>query len=75
VEDDFSQLLGNENEALFAAALAYRQSPSTCPALPVSRSQLLQHGQTKQLSRSNDISQILLNKQATPGKIIRANPE
>ena len=75
VEDDFSQLLGNENEALFAAALAYRKSPSTCPALPVSRSQLLQHGQTKQLSRSNDISQILLNKQATPGKIIRANPE
>jgi hypothetical protein len=75
VEDDFSQLLGNENEALFAAALAYRKSPSTCPALPVSRSQLLQHGQTKQLSRSNDISQILLNKQATPGKIIRANRE
>ena len=75
VEDDFSQLLGNENEALFAAALAYRQSPGTCPALPVSRSQLLQHGQTKQLSRSNGISQILLNKQATPGKIIRANPE
>lgn len=75
VEDDFSQLLGNENEALFAAALAYRNSPGACPALPASRSQLLQQGQTKQLSGRIAIGQTLLNKQATPGKIIRTNPE
>ena len=33
VDDDFSQPLGNENEAMLSAALNYRES-GTCPALP-----------------------------------------
>jgi len=73
VEDDFSQPLGNENEALFAAALAYRNSPGTCPALPVSRSLSLLQGPTKQLPGRNGSSQKVFNNQAVPGKIIRPN--
>ena len=33
VDDDFSQPLGNENEAMLSAALNYREN-GTCPALP-----------------------------------------
>ena len=34
VDDDFSQALGNANEAMLSAALAYRDQPGNCPALP-----------------------------------------
>lgn len=36
VSDDFGNLLGDSNEALLSAALAYRLTPGTCPALPAS---------------------------------------
>lgn len=71
VEDDFSQPLGDENEALFGAALAYRNSPGTCPALPVSRSLLQLQEQTKQLPKRSDSDQNMFNNQAIPGKIMR----
>ncbi len=34
VDDDFSQPLGDAEEAMLSAALAYRDQPGTCPALP-----------------------------------------
>jgi C-terminal processing protease CtpA/Prc len=34
VDDDFSKALGDPNEAMLSAALAYRANPGTCPALP-----------------------------------------
>ena len=71
VEDDFSQLLGNENEALFAAALAYRNAPGTCPALPTSRGLALQPSTIKQLPGGKN--QDLLNSRLAPGKILRSN--
>ena len=37
VADDLSNALGNTNEAMLKAALAYRANPGTCPALPASR--------------------------------------
>ena len=36
VADDLGNPLGNSNEAMLKAALAYRASPGTCPALPAS---------------------------------------
>jgi carboxyl-terminal processing protease len=71
VEDDFSQLLGNENEALFAAALVYRNAPGTCPALPTSRGLALQPSTIKQLPGGKN--QDLLNSRVAPGKILRSN--
>ena len=71
VEDDFSQLLGNEIEALFAAALAYRNAPGTCPALPTSRGLALQPSTIKQLPGGKN--QDLLNSRLAPGKILRSN--
>ena len=72
VEDDFFQLLGNENEALFAAALAYKNSPGTCPELPVSRGLVLQPSTTKQLPGGKN--QDLFNSRVAPGKILRSKP-
>ena len=71
VEDDFSQLFGNENEALFAAALVYRNAPGTCPALPTSRGLALQPSTIKQLPGGKN--QDLLNSRVAPGKILRSN--
>lgn len=36
VSDDFDNFLGDANEALLNAALAYRLAPGTCPELPAS---------------------------------------
>lgn len=72
VEDDFFQLLGNENEALFAAALAYKNSPGTCPELPVSRGLVLPPSTTKQLPGGKN--QDLFNSRVAPGKILRSKP-
>ncbi|MEC7077466.1 MAG: S41 family peptidase, partial [Pseudomonadota bacterium] len=39
VADDFGNPLGNSNEAMLKAALAYRANPGNCPALPASGNQ------------------------------------
>jgi hypothetical protein len=71
VADDFTQLLGNENEAQFAAALAYRDAPGTCPALPINSNSFQQETPLKQLPRGN---QAVRNHRSEAGKILRAAP-
>jgi carboxyl-terminal processing protease len=73
VEDDFSQLLGNENEALFAAALAYRTAPGTCPELPAGISPLRQQNLIKQLPGRFQDSSNMLDNRGLVGKFLRPN--
>jgi hypothetical protein len=53
VEDDFSEPFGSENEAVFAAALAYRASPGACPALPINSNFKQSQTDTKRLPGNN----------------------
>ena len=66
VADDLSNALGNTNEAMLKAALAYRANPGTCPALPASRT-------TEQLFRQEGLQASplgVVSEPKFPGRLV-----
>jgi len=69
VNDDYEHLLGDSNEAMLSAALNYRTTSGSCPALPVSVSE--KRGMPSPVSAKIDRAQLLpMIRPNIPGKVV-----